>query len=1596
MCAAAAVARAETTRCALVSSTGLRRTPHPRLPSHTACDVMGVREAAHRRRASMHVRTASMMPILWAAMCTSARAAPFEYSGSASAAATLDYNPRVAHSPATISFSAETNIEAVPAGSEIEVSLPGFSVCEDFCTVTTLPVALDLAQNVDANAIWHELRKKLTITTSAGVDQGSTMSAAIPVSVGLRLPRAGVLQDEPSLTIGGTSCRSPAVGSFVPPQGTGRDTAIQYRMVAGGAVKAGQRITLVLSFLHRMKLVNGDIVTVTLPYFNGASFADDQVKTIPGKGYFSASWDALAFKLNLRWVSDPSGSVLDPPDSLHVIEVRDRLSIASDGVGRNDARITIETNALFGPVVATPIVSSPEVIGVVASSSLSFCDSDCTFNGFEWNRVTIPARPAESAEITFTFKFREDIQPGETVVLRLPGFDGPDRAAIPLSIQPLCRVGAQLLADSSDPDALEQHPYGCANNDECVHLQYAGTAILNRASWSRAAQTLTMTAGKIAAKEVIHVVVVPEHAQITLPSSGVRANSTAITLERCGIPCDNGPIPPTPARAVMAVGALQNLSLSFEPALPHVATTIEISFTPAMDLEAGDVLKVTLLTIDDSNVATGGALSLAASTGPFNTALWSSPSRTLTLACALSSAAGVQIRFSIPNTYGFRLPLDGVVPGSFQNLFSLEAAHGSISKTRIVQVQRVPAVLDSTILSYSSPSQSSPKASSGFGFSNLTFQFTARKKLTQGDVIVLHLTRFSGRHTSELPGSNLANVVSSIRQPDLSFQPAPYVQSYSFDPRNATLSFQLKSDVELDETIQIKFLQSAGISLPVFGIDANSTLLTVSIHFANSLEMPAVPIATSPAISPVLTTASLNFGNVRAGRATQLVVHVTPAFAGGFLRGDTISVRLRDFGFQAPSPISAAILTKHYFGEAHLQGDLLTFIVHHPFVRSVNATLSELAGIVLPSKGVRTATQDITIEGFVRSRGSFYSTPIPHVQAVGAFQGSVALTFTGTDPGIDRPPVAGLTTGIRLRFRTHMVLHPGDTVTLGLAGFTGVSKSRIDPDLANPSEGLTSVPPDAFRRASWIASGLLVLTVGSKEPNAALTEFVVAVPPNILYMPVMGLVSCSDSFFSRPNATCPIYVSALAREGDVLTDPRTWVTDYLSVGMLEFSSVTFTPARAGVPVEIDLQFRLSQNIENNFILSVRFDRFTMSGNFRQQAVTKVFGSTLFSEANIFWQRSTNPNRVELFFTSTGQAPAGELLHIRVPIAADITMPPRGLSLEDGPAVLMTILDAATPPSQVVADVPIRDIGRIGALMYPSFKLDPPSAGYVAEFSIHFTVTMAMHPGEFIIFHVPSFTGPPVSVVSVISERCVSSGDTSSGDTVVCEQVPYITTVRWTADTECLNATVSQEIPVDTMVHVIIGRDARVAIPGSGLPPGALSSVMFASTWARHGQIFRQPIPTSSSIDAILSVKRLEVMPKRASEQTELKISLLVRTSLNPGATILVYMPGFTGGKYCWDALPGDPDMQLRCLAASRAETCGTARTKACSPDDLRFCGDFSPYLNAFLKKPTGGCRFQARTYLGSHSKPLNFPTITKQVCTSGARCVLCRLTGVQL
>ena len=89
------------------------------------------------------------------------------------------------------------------------------------------------------------------------------------------------------------------------------------------------------------------------------------------------------------------------------------------GMMANQPQLTIETDAVLGPVPATAITTSPAV-GLFAEAALSF-NQQCT-----GDRTT---------GLTLTFRLLTKILSGETLVMRLPsfGFSGPVSTDFPVA-----------------------------------------------------------------------------------------------------------------------------------------------------------------------------------------------------------------------------------------------------------------------------------------------------------------------------------------------------------------------------------------------------------------------------------------------------------------------------------------------------------------------------------------------------------------------------------------------------------------------------------------------------------------------------------------------------------------------------------------------------------------------------------------------------------------------------------------------------------------------------------------------------------------------------------------------------------------------------------------------------------------------------------------------------------------------------------------------------------------------------------------------------------------------------------------------------------
>ena len=1468
---------------------------------------------------------------------------PCEFRGIAGA--TLEYEPRVADAPTAITFSIGIPADKfVPADREIELSLPGFTVCSySPCNTPRSGIALIDAQHLDnTTATWDETEKKLRVHVPAYVRDGSEIRGTIPKSAGLRLPRDGLEDNQVDLLFGTVIFDSPAVGSFLPDYGvSGQDTRVTYEIVGGsGALRAGQIMDLHLQFRHSMRLANGDSITLALPHFNAESFSNLEVYS-SGDDKLVASWDPNSFELRLR-----CDGVLEKGFRPGIV-IPGRLRVASDGVALNDPTLTIKTDAVSGPVLATPIVSSPQVPGVVVASSLSFCDGKCIFNGFEWICTTSRARPGRTAEISLAFEFDVDIAEGETIVLSLPEFSGPDQR-FPLSEQPLCEVGPStdgvpwtLLEPPIHPFTtyLEQHPYGCTSNVECQSLTYEGSSKLSYATWSNADQQLTLTAARAVSRGVRHLATIPIDAAISLPESGVRTGAKNLRFESS---CSAGPIPPAPPRMILGVGALQNVMLAFTPAWPGMPAEIQFSFVTLYDLLVDDVVELRLLDFnsDDVNV---GTLPVSATPASFRaeTICCDAPSgsKVFSFICTQHVSAGANVRIILGESLGLRLPMEGI-RNAGHTVYSLEATYGWIPTSEIMNIQHVSAALNFTQLSYFG-------ASWGSGFAEVRFTFTTMRRLVVDDTLVVRLVHFSG-----LPSSDLSAVSAFQRIASTWQSKSDAVKSYSWNPADDELRIVLGVEIDRSQTIEIRFQSSSGIALPVLGMDANSELLTVRADFVDGASMSDLPIVVSPQIPAMMSEASLNFGSVRVGVPTNLALEVV--LNANLTEGDTISVTLPEFYCTASTlSITSSIDFGDDFNQAVWAGSGVTFTVARAIAAGTRArvTLTKQAGIIIGTAGVGVASK-LTIEGTLQALGSpgqpgqFYPTEIPDVQRVGALQGSAELIFGGTNPGTTQPK-AGYPTSVEFYFRAHMALFPGDTLTLHLSDFEGTSTIRQD---------VVSEPLNAIRRASWnVTSEHLVFTVGSTTPISALSTIKVTFPTGIVIAPRNGLAKCANT----SSIGCPISLSVNAQDANILEEPRTLVTEYASIGKLAFSSLRLNPPRPGEVVEIELAFALFRPLNAGDKVTAFFGSFGIETTPFNGYFLNGVGSSMISGESIFDEVEIikTSTYLQCILTAVREASSSALQTVIIPKTAGISTPIRGISTGEG-----TLLQLSISSSEgSISGEPIRDIERVGALIDAGFEMRPPSAGYITELTIDLTPTMIMLPGDYFHFFVPAFTGPPISRSPIGCKKYNES-------TEVYDFADYIREAVWIQESESFNLSVVREIPANTRLQFTISRDSQIAVPGSGIPASAMKKKMFLSTLSKDGRLYQQPVHTSTFIPAVMSTKDLSIEPKQAFAPVDLKIVLQVRAKLNPDTTIMISLPGFTGGRACWDSLPGDPAMALRCLTQDRGESCGPYLYRQCPHDVERYCLPFSPYLNAFSKKPFGGCKFSPKIYLGPHSQ----------------------------
>jgi hypothetical protein len=1290
---------------------------------------------------------------------------------------------------------------------------------------------------------------------------------------------------------------SPPVGSFVDDLNGTVPTKLAYRVSgASETLRTGRAVFITITFRPRMVIRNRESVTLTLARFTGQSSSSLSFTRSGGNSVppWNASWDSTRQRLHMVYIDASRPILADTPMSL---TLDPWISIASDGVDENDPSLFIESDAVDGPVLPTPIVISQRVEGVILSSSIHFTRAACDYNGFQWICTNTLAKAGERCEVQVSFSFAVPMAIGDTLRVRLPGFTGSSIYAFPA-------IESSIPVQMNAPTAFAEHPYGCKSNLECQNVyNYKPSGSLSTASWVLETSTLEFTVAKAIQARTTVSVLIPVAAGVTLPGSGLRgvkANDTAIasngdlTLASWERAEQMFSVPPSPFRVVTPVGYFSYFRVLFTQKLSGFPTGVTLRFSAVMDLRPADTITLVLPTfrgVQQEIIPTSDP------PGIFSSLAFRSESLILRVA-RFPVLSGTDVRVDIPSSFGITTPLQGV-PADFPDIVvSSTAQAGPVPPTTVSASEAIPAILTGTSLSYD--------RTDGFRPLSMNISFTAGKTLSKDTFIEVNLPGFTGSDSSAIPVRFY--IVSSRRALAL----ANYIELASWSQATRVLRLAITSAVPAQTRALVSVPSSAGLTLSANGLAQDSSSLSIRYFTPSEESAPASRIEASPSVTALLADTKVTFAEgAQAGKPTAVNLTLTPTFPEGFGTGDTLVLSLP--GFKLDSNSSGLLVTSVPAGKVKATawsysngiGRLSMQFLDLVFSPIIIAIAQE-TGLTVPETGVRQNTPDIKVSAQIFGVGTISETPLLSVQPVGALMGSPHMVF--------EPPRASTVSQISIEISAYMPLGPGDVIAFSLPGFAGPS---------GPIETQSLPSPMYMPRASWThTTSTLAMTFGSPTPIPPGTKMTVVIPSTAgLRLPADG-IALSDTCLGALHTECPMSYQVFTQFGRVMPTP---VYSYLPIGVFSESALTCTPRVAGRPTQLTLEFSYVRPLSPGDALVLTLNGFGYPGAGFGQA--RLLPGSIFDQVNIL-----RTNSLQLVMESVRSAPAGARQRVTIPMSAGILVPPRGLDYNNP---LMFIQMTAAAGDALLT--PLLHPPSIGAFINPELSVDPLTSGSIAEIVLTFTPTMVIEPGEHVIITLTGYLGQAASMPDVTTTQVSDDGENRR-----IGNVSYFTWGTWNLENRTFIMSPNMAVDPNQRLQVTIPRSAAIRLPASGL--GGFKYPSTIESDARAGIVDPTAIFSRSNVSAVLSQTSLDIVTREAGAASELHLTFLSMLRLEVGATIRFILPNFFGGKQCWEASLGTPEFDQRCLTVP-------------NPTDrqARYCTDVDPTINAFQRRMEGGC-----------------------------------------
>ena len=1113
---------------------------------------------------------------------------------------------------------------------------------------------------------WDSKRQELQLLVASEIRALTGVKVLVPSSFGIQLPPEGIFQDSPSLRIAADARAGPAAPAPIPTS-TGLG-GFQGLSLEYDPPRAGAVANITFRYVPMMVMDSPDVLTLTLPGFTGPPYSSAPMSPPFGHAY----WTAATFNLTVTLMQSTeifSDQAAIFPDSLGV-------QLPAFGIVANSPTLLVSSNAARGQVVPTVIPVSPP-IGYFEEPRLFF---------------TMP-RIASGETTVFTFKtvVQMAIKTDETVTLHLPGFfiPGGDKRF---------RVSASLLQR------------------------------FNWASWSAAAQTLTMTCLLPVPKGYPIEESILAETDFRIPMEGIRNGTHIYKVSALAY---GGNVLPTPLLSMPSVGALRYSRLQFSTYQPGAPADVLLSFVPDMNLVAGTNVTFHLpgFSVDTAEpvnvtyvmpsppVPAIGAVQIFQLVNK-STSSFSRMIDVIVVPITGTIPRLTLLKVSIPQaTSRLVLPTEGLRANSQSRLtFRTVQPWGSVAQTPI---RRVPGIYAAragaflhTHLSFARPSRErhEPRAND---VAHVTLNFTTSMDLMSGDTLVVHLPGFRVDKVGPVT-AHLSHGVPPVYPGKDDFHPMPPTAlAADWDAESATLSLTLPADVHLPGEIFVllEVREEERMLLPLIGLKANQADLKVRCSAQAGSVLDAVSIQETPAVGSFALSTSLKLAPLPLRHGTPATV--TFAFSPKMVieTGETVTLTLPGFRAENASHVYVTTNRIHVWravewkqGEAKLLFTVNTTLQIHDDLEMV------IEGLTLPETGVRLNQESIAISSDAVD-GPVIPTPLISTQQVGSFTNTTSLAF--------EPSQANTPVNITFGFVPEMELLPGDTLQLVLPNFYRICNSGPCSDPA-PPVNVVSDPPGAMMVDEWDeAVGMLTLRVLGTVPrrHAALLTVLSGAG---MHLPSLGLLSGDPALTVQANASRgPLPVESI----------------HVVPGVASFTSaaLSWDPPRISSATAIILNFTATTAMEPGDKLTLFLPSLERNSTAPVQVLSTMSGGT----SGLFSGASWVPDPASLVFTVGSPIPFAANIELRVPASEQIILPSTGVARDS--QSLLIALDSVYGriiPAAVFSTL------AVGAMDHTSLTFaGTPRADSPVHVKVTYLPTMDLGAGTSVTIVIPGFRRP---------------------------------------------------------------------------------------------------------------------------------------------------------------------------------------------------------------------------------------------------------------